>query len=111
MSVKAKVYSFNKKPYTQKLIDMNMSHVSMEDDKLLTTCTEDDNPPIVVYDYEEGYFIHISWFPEMPQVLKDYGFSEEFIHIYTRTAALGADFLRLDCDGVGYDDLPVFDWN
>jgi hypothetical protein len=53
----------------------------------------------------------MSWYPDMPAALKMYGFSEEFIWIYTKVAAYGADFLRLDCDGVGYDDLPVFDWS
>lgn len=111
MPVKPKVYSFNKKPYISKIVDMNMGHISQDDDKLLTQCIDDSNPPIVVYKYEEGYFIHMAWYPDLPKALQMNGFSEEFINIYTKTAALKADFLRLDCDGVGYDDLPVFDWS
>jgi len=78
---------------------------------------DDLDQPLIIYKYDEGFWIHI---PEstkrklMPastsKAMLDFGYSPEMVKLVAICMNQNMRFLRLDCDGEQYDELPSFDW-
>lgn len=97
-------------PETVSMLDCSTGHITKRDASLLGR----NNCPRPVYAYPEGWFVHVLTpkdEPEGLQELRDFGFSPEFMTLFTICAEQGHGFLRLDCDGTVYHDLPYNDWN
>ena len=97
--------------WVQTVLDMSTCHVTEADTKILDKNEFDS--PIVVYKYDEGYFIPIPnqvYTKGMGKGLVKYGYSKEFANIVDICMNQKYDFLRLDCDGKEYDQLPKFNW-
>jgi len=93
-----------------KVVEVSTIHISANDAKLLqhTFC------PVSVYDYPEGFFIHVAGEKyrglELKQDARSFGFSEAFANLLEMAHASGAKFLNLDADSFVYDELPKFQW-
>ena len=110
--VTPEIYHSKKKPLITKIFDVSTAHVTRKDDQILKKAQDILDPPtLIVYPYEEGYFIYV------PIVVKEYvssmkkeGYSKAMVTLLTRARAHDCTFLRLDCDGMIYEDLPTYDW-
>lgn len=100
----------NFKKATGKYLELNSGHITGDDNKTIIKGIQDPECPIIIYNYAEGYFIHLSQEKVLSKALKAYGFSNEFIYIYTEAAKNKFYFLRIDRDGFAHQNLPIFDW-
>jgi hypothetical protein len=96
-------------PYIFKCFEASTGHITKNDADLL----KKDDCPVVVYDYEYGYFVYVGGDrlcnTDKENILK-YGFSKEFYNLLKLAAKNDCKHLALDCDGFVYADLPTFDW-
>jgi hypothetical protein len=93
------------------VVEASTAHITKKDAELLmhTFC------PVSVYDYPEGFFIHVAgdWDGrgiELKQDAISFGFSEAFGELLRLAHGTGAKFLNLDCDSFVYPQLPQFSW-
>ena len=104
-----------------KVLEACTSHITEEDDRLLK---REDLSALAVYDVKAdktqfGYLIYTG-LEEGTSVqeeqsftqasLKTAGFSDALYNLLSLARKAGCKFLQLDCDGVEYDDLPIFNW-
>jgi hypothetical protein len=94
-----------KDPYIRKAIDASTSHITMGDDKLFKW----KDCPICTYPYEYGYRVCVSTDEDLTASLRQFGFSEAFINLYSIARNKSCDLI-LDGDGIVYSDLPTFEW-
>ena len=93
------------------MAEVSTCHITQADSYLLDE--DRDDMPLVVYNYDEGYFIPLSCTPHtknIRQYIIKYGFSKEFASLIDILIEQGWQFLRLDCDAEDYEELPKFDW-
>lgn len=97
-----------KKPVIGTILDVSTGHITKSDYGLLDDAFVTKEGTFTVYKYEEGYFIHIS--PDTNkntyQQAEKEGYSEDFINLTRIAFNLKCWFLRLDCDGIVYPELP-----
>ncbi len=116
-------------PITYKYIDVSTAHITKEDDEILTLCLNDekidfpksltsgnviesgDIAPAGNY-FEYGYWIFVGLGFDWGTVAQRDGspLSPSFINLYQRAYHSDADWMKIDCDGMIYDDLPKYDW-
>jgi len=104
-----------KAPYLVVVLEASTAHVTEGDMQLLThwvsACPD---PEFIVYEYSEGFFIHISCDREIlddeNKAAKERGISQELINLRVEAFKCGAKYLQLDGDGSVYEELPQFDW-
>ena len=125
-------------PITYKYIDVSTAHITKEDDEILRTCMSDtysiheefgnevrsaysgvcsprdpqeDIAP-AGYAFDQGYWIFVGLGSDWGTVAQRDGsrFSPSFINLYQRGYHSDADWMKIDCDGMIYDDLPKYDW-
>lgn len=104
-----------KKPHITTNFDCSTGHITKKDDELIKKSRKDPEHPLIVYFYKEGYFIFCYYedhtdMKEKIEELEKYGFSKEFIHIFSVSRNLFCKYLQLDCDGTTYEELPTFNW-
>lgn len=94
---------------TKLVVDCSTTHITKSDCSLLEELA--GNFPLVVYEYEEGFFVHT---PEMTEDLRaalaQHGMSSQFIRLVDDAQAQGATYLQLDADGEVYAHLARFEW-
>ena len=102
----------------QKYLDISTAHITEEDTKILTNKeTQDDHMlPIIIHEYDEGYFINVS-IDSLEHEKDKYvvsltkiGFSEAFINIMLKACSLNCYWVRFDGDTPKCNDLPEFEW-
>ena len=80
-------------------------------DKAIRTDITSDVAP-AGYAYDQVYWVWIGlgavWATEARR--EGSKFSESFINLYERAVHSDADWMKLDCDGMIYDDLPKYVW-
>ncbi len=82
-------------------------HVTENDCELIKSC----GFPLVVYDYDDGYFVHCGIDEtDDEKNLRDIGMSEGFINVWKKGVEYGCWFIRLDADGLSYQELKRFNW-
>jgi hypothetical protein len=91
---------------------VSTGHISQEDDVLLTDEAETNlTPDLVVYKYEYGYLIYISDpLDELIEGRIKKNYTEAFVNLLKLAKEQKCSYLKLDCDGQIYDNLPTFDW-
>lgn len=94
-------------PTTGQYLDICTSHAPREDIETLGT-TE----AWVTYAYEEGVFV---WAPSQDmesheEAMSEIGVAESTLEIIRIAQRMGLHFVRFDCDGEHYDELPEFNW-
>lgn len=79
-------------------------HITERDSEILDHCLWIDQ-------YRYGFLINVQDFDEdtLAQIASE-GLSLALTNLVRRTAELGCDWLRLDCDGPELKDTPKFDW-
>ncbi|MBU1248197.1 MAG: hypothetical protein KKB70_05830 [Proteobacteria bacterium] len=96
----------------EKYLDLNISHVTTGDIKLLEA-GEGASLPFTVYPTKEyGWFIHVAWGNEEDMAerwpfVRVAGFSEAFQALLLAAQNAGCAFLRLDTDGPDSDEFPI----
>lgn len=95
----------------EKFMDLSTCFISKKDEALL----KNRDFPRVIYNYEQGHFIHcgnldINAGSLDIQALQAYGMSEEFITLIKFARKKKCWFLRLDADGDDSYDFPKFVW-
>jgi hypothetical protein len=102
----------SKSPVVGKYLDVSTAHITTADAKLLDLCGGAN--PFVVYKYPEGYFVHVSiedkYFHQTIAEARKAGYSKAFIAIMRWAWSKSCWFVRLDCDGFTYSDLPTYEW-
>ena len=92
--------------------EASTGHVTQQDNKLLGEAG-DTECPLVVYEYEYGYFIYCGEKDEIEDLCKAaemYGFSEDLVNLVRATCMQNAKYLQLDGEGREYGGLPVHEW-
>jgi len=109
--MKPETYHSKKSPFIAALFDVSMGHITGKDDELLQESKDPStNPELIVYAYPEGYFVFVpDDIKDHKDKLKEEGYSKELIHLLILAHQHDCIFLRLDADGVSYEDLPTFD--
>ncbi len=115
-------------PITYKYIDVSTAHITKEDNEILRLCLNDekrDFPKSLTsgyviesdiapagYGFEHGYWIFVGLGFDWGTVAQRDGspLSPSFINLYQRAYHSDADVMKIDCDGMIYDDLPKYDW-
>jgi hypothetical protein len=102
----------NGDPQIEYYYDASTGHVSKHDTELLDQNVIDPAGVLVVYKYPEGYWIYTGQDTSDARKdgMRDYGYTEELIQLFYMAGRFKCNFLRLDADGMHYDDLPVFNW-
>jgi hypothetical protein len=95
-----------KKLEIYKYLDVSTSHV-MESD--LAELKRRDCP-IVAYPYPEGVWVHVTPDKVTAAGLQALGFSEGFAKVYVAAQKADCYFIRFDCDGMEYEQFPVYEW-
>lgn len=94
-----------------KNLDISTAHMDQNDAELLDE--NDDSffsrDPIIVYRFDEGYFIYIGGDLDT-EAIKDFGYSQEFIEILKWGKNLGCTYVKFDRDGTTYKHLKTFSW-
>jgi hypothetical protein len=111
----SKIYNCIKNPIITKNFDCSTGHITTFDNKLLRKAVKDENPPVIVYMYREGYFVYVPTdegkFDESEvQAIKDYGLSDTFVGLLREASRLECKYLQLDSDAMEYENLPTFEW-
>jgi len=116
-------------PITHKYIDVSTAHITKEDNEILGLCLNDefwqDFPKSLTsggviesdiaptgYGFDQGYWVWTGlgtgWATEARR--EGSKLSESFINLYERAAHSDADWMKIDCNGMIYDDLPKYVW-
>ena len=69
--------------------------------------------PVSVYPFHHGFIVHVHeelGEPSFEKEVSGYGLSEHFWNVLKAGKAHGATWVKFDCDGLLYDELPCFDW-
>lgn len=95
-------------------IDLSTVHITRNDTKLLSE-RDFDYLELIVYKYPEGFFIFIGYeddtLPYITEKFKEKGFSDDFLTLFSNAVkSHTATFLRLDCDGIVNENIPMHDW-
>lgn len=109
MSTKSR--TIEQSPYFFKCMDISTGHISEEDDKILSSKRKDN--PLIFFKYTYGYFIPIIALEDIRIVkrkLKEFGYSDEFIHIIAKARKHKCDYLLIDADGTTYSDIKSYNW-
>jgi hypothetical protein len=98
-------------------------HITKKDAGLLEADAEykkaevTQGPNLIVYRYEEGFFVYCAppsgdeeFTEQYDQQVKERGYSKALIELIQVTRRHGCKFLHLDSDGEVYDIFPTFDW-
>lgn len=108
-------YTLTGNPYLKKVLDISTSHITLEDNKLLSLQTEElPSQGPCVYNYLEGYFVFVSSNPDnfkSDLVEWEKHFSPEFCRIMLHAHTIGVNYVQFDADGVEYKDLKTFSWD
>lgn len=98
----------------RKFLDVGTVHITLSDDTKLRENEDEYIEPMIVRNYEYGYWI---WVPdtheEFVELIKGQigsGFSSAFQNIFIKARKLGCDYIILDRDGPEHQDLDTFDW-
>jgi len=89
-----------------KYLDISTGHMARHDLELL----KEDDGPLTVYPYAEGYWVHVSVGIKNEAVLRKLGFSEGFAKVYLAAVLAKCWFIRFDCDGYTYERFPTYEW-
>lgn len=88
------------------------SHITEQDDGLLSRSSASGGDPWVTYPLPYGYLVVVA--TEDPEVRakqsREMGYSEAFLNLVKLAQAEGCKFLLLDRDGDEYAGLPRHDW-
>lgn len=99
---------------TYKYVDLKTLHITQNDSILLVALAKDDNFPLSITEYAEGFFIPLGegreWYNEILPDLKEWGLSNEFQELVWLCVDKRVSLLRLDRDGEEVDGLPIHDW-
>ena len=91
----------------EKYMDVSTCYITEQDDAKLGY----SNPPIPVYEYEYGYFVHCSGFyGDTEQECREFGMSDDFINLMKYAYSQGCGFVKLDADGDDTLTFPKHDW-
>ncbi len=94
------------------VLDVSTCHITKKDTELLDETDAMINP-LVVYKYDEGYFVlmpHPKANKGWRKELEGFWYSNEFINLVSICVERKYKYMRLDCDGEVYPSLPKFDW-
>jgi len=102
----------SEKPEIEKSLVVSTAHISEQDkDHLETEAETNTAPTLVVYKYEYGYIIFVG--SSIEEIIDD-GLTETYSLALCNLIKLAKDngctYLKLDCDGIIYEDLKTFDW-
>ena len=94
---------------TFKVMDCSTAHVTNRD---INDLLKRDDCPVCSYPYDCGTFVYVCQTDIEGAILlmKDLGFSQEFINLMRLARENDCKYIRLDCDGMRYKDIPSFDW-
>lgn len=98
-----------------KNLEASTAHITKEDAALLDVAASCPGvPPVVVYKYPEGYFVHV---PAGAEDFKDAvltadgtGFSQNLIDLMGCARQNKCKYVQLDRDGETYPDIPTYEW-
>ena len=104
------------RPLIGKFLDISTSHITKKDARLLDRTVGSN--PLIVYKYPEGFFVLVpekfdrknKYFHQELALAKKFGYSKALLNILRKAYAKNCWFVRLDCDGTVYSDLPTFKW-
>ena len=88
------------------MITVSTAHITKNDKELLE---EGKQTAIYPDEYEYGFYIAISEDLTKEEIVKA-GFSEQFARIYLDCRDENANHLRLDSDGMIYEEYEQFQW-
>ena len=99
---------------TNKSMEACTCHITENDSKLLDM----DVVPLSAYKYEYGWFVYVDENADYTKPLaieeglfnKNPQFSAAFMELMKLAQKNKCKFLQLDCDGMGYPDIPAFVW-
>lgn len=99
------------KLYTNKVLDISTGHITENDNKLLTK----DECPVSAYKFTYGFLVNVphnieSVYKDTRKAIVVNGFSDAFQTVFELARKNQCDYIMFDCDGITYEDLPVFDW-
>ena len=110
-------YKINKNPRFDKVLDISTTHITKKDEKLLRKDGKGKAiATLVVYPYLYGYLVYVEDISGTKNLLKEAqridkeGYSTEIINIFNWARSLKCSYIKLDGDGIEYEDLPTFDW-
>ena len=94
-------------PYIVKAFEASTVHITRADQVLLN---KEDNPTLVIYRYEYGYFIFVEFEKDLMDSsftgLETEGYSKHIQTLIRRAQQHGCKFLQIDGDATEYEDLP-----
>lgn len=94
-------------PYTFKVLELSTVHITKHDSELL----KQDDLPFTCYDLEYGWMLFCDTrMADRAYDITRYGFSAAFLRLIHLAWDNECTWIRLDCDGFVYDDLPKFKW-
>jgi len=105
-----------------RFFDCSTSHITEEDNRLLMneSWAQDTSSPdhttftIISYGYKGGFFIYVSasipFVESLQEDMQKMGYSDNLYKLMLKAAELECTFLRLDADGMKYDDFERFNW-
>lgn len=108
--MKAATYT-TQKIQTNKVLDISTGHITENDNKLLA----DEECPVSAYKFIYGFLVNVphnleNIYEETRKAIVITGFSDAFQTIYELARKNKCDYIMFDCDGITYEDLPVFEW-
>jgi hypothetical protein len=93
---------------TGKLADISTSHITKEDNEILTSLASQSDSPIRIMNDQYGYIVSVG----SPEDVEGYnlGLSNNFWRIMRLMSESGIQKVLFDCDGEMYPDLQIFEW-
>lgn len=95
-------------------MDCSTCHIKQEDDEWLKTHVEDDEPygpGINVTPHDYGYWIHVPIDEgSLQDFINDERIPTSLKDIMRKAFHAGCIWVKLDCDGYAYHNLPQYDW-
>jgi len=93
----------------QKVLVASTGHISREDSELLKTDSDSlSSECMLINEFEHGFTIFIS--DEKNEDSPDWKYSDALKKLIKLARELDCRYLKLDCDGLLYDDLEQFEW-
>lgn len=98
----------SREPYVERVMDCSACHMTLKDSERL----DNSWAALTSYKNDYGHFVVVPplEFERAAQIILADGFSMEFVNVLRLAKANDCALLRMDCDGVVYEDLPQFDW-
>ena len=101
-----------------KVVVFNTGHIRTEDNELLTRITQgiQDESELMVDGHDYGFRVYVPVdytdedFQAVVNSARKEGLSDSFCTIFQIARATNSNWLKLDCDGSIYKQLPTFDW-